>query len=421
MASWNLEPYRALIERAERGRRAELDKAVLLKANLPVRFLQQQAHFTTPASSYDMVKKAVENGSASAPKILAKLGIGTAELADTLAVADGDVQAALSQGDGHAPFVMVDGEDAQALRDDVVERGRENAVRIFREGNFGRTLRFYRPSGLGLRYCVEDLVIVLTQAAEGRAPADYPIDGIVWPKVEHPSQIAWVCDTLSELEHALGLPENRIKLEFLVESGWALAQLPQIAQACIDRLAGIIFGIADFSADILLPEITNDHPVCDWARMEIVNLAGSIGVPAIDAMTVRYPVPDPTLSAADNKARVLSRLKECFDDARHGERLGMDGKWVGHPLQLFVVLLAYRTALAPEEIAAEVAKIEAYGAAVDQQIGATIIGGVMSDRATDRHARIKLRKAVAIGHLAPDRALALGLITPDEARSLGGR
>lgn len=418
MATWNIEPYRELIEQAERGRRAELEKAAHLKANLPVRFLQQQAHFTTPASNYEMVQKAVENGLTASPKILGKLGIGNADLAETLGVTERDVEQVLA-GDGHSPFVMVDGEDAQALRDDVVARGRENAVRVFREADWKRTLRFYRPSGLGLPYCVEDIVGVLTQAAAGRAPEDFPIDGIVWPKVQHPSQIEWVCDTLAAVEKRLGLVENRIKLEFLVESGWALAQLPAIAGACVQRLAGIIFGIADFSADISLPDIVNDHPVCDWARMEIVSLAGSIGVPSIDAMTVRYPVSDAALSPADNRARVLSRLKECFDDARHGERLGMDGKWVGHPLQLLVVLLAYRTALPESEVAAEVAKIEAYEAAVGKEIGATIIEGIMSDRATDRHARIKLRKAIAIGHLSPAKGLALGLITAEEARSMG--
>jgi citrate lyase beta subunit len=418
VATWNIEPYRDLIEQAERGRRVELDKAASLKANLPVKYLQQQAHFTTPASNYDMLVKAVESGLSSSPKILAKLGIADDELADALGVTLRDVEQVLAS-DGHSPFVMVDGEDAQALRDDVVTRGRDNAVRVFREADWRRTLRFYRPSGLSLPYCVEDIVGVLTHAGQGRAPEDYPIDGVVWPKVEHPSQIAWVCDTLGAIEERLGLPENRIKLEFLVESGWALAQLPEIARACVSRLAGIIFGIADFSADILLPEIVNDHPVCDWARMEIVNLAGSIGVPSIDNMTVRYPVADASLSPADNKKRVLSRLKECFDDARHGERLGMDGKWVGHPLQLFVVLLAYRTALPEAEVAAEVAKIEAYEVAVRKEIGATIIEGIMSDRATDRHARIKLRKAIAIGRLSPDKGLELGVLTAEEARSMG--
>jgi hypothetical protein len=43
-----------------------------------------------------------------------------------------------------------------------------------------------------------------------------------------------------------------------------------------------------------------------------------------------------------------------------------------------------------------------------------MIGGVMSDRATDRHARVVLRQATALGRFDPARALALGVIDADE-------
>jgi citrate lyase subunit beta/citryl-CoA lyase len=313
---------------------------------------------------------------------------------------------------------MVDGEDAQALREDVVERGRENAVRAFSELQWGRTLRFYRPSGLSLDFCVRDLAIVLTQAGRDRAAADYPIDGIIWPKVEHPSQLQWVCDTLGEIEHALGLRENRIRLQFLVESGWAVAHLPELVQVSMQRLSGIIFGIADYSADINLPGIDNNHFVCDWARAAIVNLAGAAGVPAIDNMTVNYPVADKSRSEDANRALILARLQECYADALHGFGLGMTGKWVGHPAQLFAVMLADRKSFSQATIEREVQKIEAYNRAVANELGATIIDGVMSDRATDRHARNRLRRAIATGRLDPARGLALGLVTPQEASLL---
>jgi citrate lyase beta subunit len=138
-------------------------------------------------------------------------------------------------------------------------------------------------------------------------------------------------------------------------------------------------------------------------------------VPAIDNMTVNYPVPDKTLPEADNRARILGRLKECYDDALHGFGLGMTGKWVGHPAQLFAVMLADRTTFPQHSIEREVAKIEAYNRAVANELGATIIDGVMSDRATDRHARNRLRRAIATGHLDPARGLALGLVTQAEA------
>ena len=419
MSDWDISAYQDIVDTMQARRQDLLAEAERLVAHLPLKYLRQQAQFTTPASNYDMLLKAVEGGQKATPKILDKFGISIRELADTIEVPESVIEETLAAPDPRAPFVMVDGEDAQALRDDVVARGRLNAVKIFREANWAHTLRFYRPSGLSLDYCIEDLVIVLTQAAKDKDPADFPIDGIVWPKVEHPEQIRMVSDLLGELEHRLGLPENRIKMEFLVESGWAASQLPLIVREVMPRIAGIIWGIADYSADINLPHIINDHPVCDWVRMVIINMAGALGVPAIDNMTVNYPVADKSLDEKANHDHILARLKEVYDDAAHGQALGMGGKWVGHPAQLFMVRLAYRVALPENEIAQEVSKIEAYVKAVEAEQGATIIDGVMSDRATDRHARNKLRTAIAIGHLDANKGIELGLITKDEAAELG--
>jgi hypothetical protein len=59
--------------------------------------------------------------------------------------------------------------------------------------------------------------------------------------------------------------------------------------------------------------------------------------------------------------------------------------------------------------------VAGYTAAVrDEARGATIIEGMMADRATDRHARVQLRRAVAMGHFDPRRALDLGVIEPHE-------
>lgn len=414
---WDLSAYADLIEQAKAGRERLLRENAALKANLPVKYFRQQAHFTTPASDYAMADKAASQGFAAAPRILARFNITNQDLADRLGITVAEIERVLA-GDLQAPMVMIDGEDAQALRDDVVQRGRENAIKLFRESDWGNTLRFYRPSGLNLDYGVDDLVTVLTQAAVGRAPEDYPIDGIVYPKVEHPSELEWVSEILSGLERGLGLPENRIRLEFLVESGWALANLPELTRRCVQRLGGIIFGIADYSADLLLPEISNDHPVSDLARALIVNLAGAVEVPAIDNMTVNYPVANKSLADAENRARILDRLEEVYRDAIHGLKLGMDGKWVGHPAQLFLVMLAYQSYLHQAEVEEELEKVEAYSAAVENELGATIIKGVMSDRATDRHARNKLRRALAIGRLDPARGRQAGLITPEEEAQL---
>lgn len=429
--------WQDLVDRAEARRQELIAQASRQKADLPLKFLRQQAHFTTPASDLAMATKAVENGLSATPKILEKFGITLNEVSDRLQVPLPEIEAVLGS-DPRSPLVMIDGEDAQALRDDVVARGRENAIKVFTSAQWGRTLRFYRPSGMNLPYCVQDLVTVFSRVGEsdGRTESDragsarpFPIDGIIFPKVEHPAELQWVDEILAGIESRLGLATSSIKVQFLVEGGWAALQLPELVKPVMPRLAGIIFGIADYSADIGLPAIVNDHPVCDLARGLIVNMAGALGVPSIDNMTVNYPVADKALDAQrrdisvgaapnGNKEKILARLKECFDDARHGFGLGMDGKWVGHPAQLFACLLAYRSALPQKEIDTEVAKIEAYQKAVAAEQGATIIEGVMSDRATDRHARMRLRKAVAYGRLDPKKALSLGVITQAEANQV---
>ncbi|MFH1532596.1 MAG: aldolase/citrate lyase family protein [Pseudomonadota bacterium] len=415
MSNWNLDAYASIRERYEARRLALVEhQGTLIAGDLPLRFLRQEAHLTTPASNREMVFKAIERGSAATARILDKFGIATQELADRLGVPVDAVEKQLA-GDPRPPLVMVDGEDAQALRDDVIARGRENAVASFREADWNKVLRFYRPSGLNLKYCIDDLIVVLTRAAEGVPPSDYPVDGIIWPKAEHPEELEMVSDLLGELEDALGLERNRIKMQFLVESGRGAAQLIELVKPVLPRLTGIIFGIADYAADVDLPVIRNDHPVCDWARAAIINVAGAVGVPAIDNMTINYPVADKALSTMENKVLILDRLKEAYDDAAHGQALGMDGKWVGHPAQLFVVRLAYARAFPEDEVLREVAAIEAYTRAIEAEQGATIIGGAMCDRAMDRHTRRRLRKAVALGYLDPQRALRAGIITGEEA------
>lgn len=403
-----------LISRFEEKRERLLNEVVQGHAvRLPLKYLRQQAHFTTPASNYEVACKAVEKGSSATARILEKVQITTNELSQLLQVSRTELEEEL-ETDPHAPLVMVDSEDAQALREDVIERGRRNAGVIFREARWGKTLRFYRPSGLNLDYCIQDLVEVLSRSAQGSPPERFPIDGVVWPKPEHPEEISFVCEMLTEMEKRLGLAENRIRLEFLVESGWAAAQLPLLVKAALPRLAGIIFGIADYSADIGLPGIVNNHPVCDWARAAIVNIAGAVGVPAIDNMTMNYPVASPKLSGEENRTFILQRIREVFEDTRHGIELGMDGKWVGHPLQLFVVRLAFRLALPKEEIRAETEKLLRYAESVAEERGATMIQGVMTDRATDRHTRTRLRKAIALGLLDAGKGLELGLISREE-------
>jgi len=409
---------RVAIDAGDARRRAVAAALSGLRADLPLRYWRQQAHLTTPAADAAMARKAVEGGTQPVVRILDRLGLMGADLADRLDVDHGLVEARLAQP-ARAPLVMLDGEDAIAPGDEVAAQALAVAADILVEADWGTagagSLRFYRPPGFNLETTVRDLYTLLWRLRERAAdPARFPLDGIVMPKVEHPEEVDLVNALLNDAEAALGLVPGQIRVAYLVEAGWAAAQLPEIARRAAPRLASLIFGIADFSADLGLPGIANDHLLADWARAEIIAVAGAVGVPAIDGMTLDYPVIDPSLGAAANRTRWLDRMRLVYDDAVRARELGMLGKWVGHPAQLFAVLLAYEVGLTEAALDHEAAKLEAYRAAVAAQQGATMIAGVMSDRATDRHARVVLRQATALGRFEPARALALGVIDTAE-------
>jgi citrate lyase beta subunit len=252
-------------------------------------------------------------------------------------------------------------------------------------------------------------------AGRGRSSDAYPIDGIVFPKIEQPEELTWLTETLGEVESALSLPPGRIRLALLIESGWAVAQLPQLAQLAAPRLCALILGLADYAADLGLPQIANVHPLADWARAQVIDVAGAVGVPAIDGMTLDFPVTDSSLSQSANRERFLSRMELVYQEALRARAMGMAGKWVGHPAQLFAVLLAFELEQAGDGLEQLARQLGVYEEAVrSREQGVSIIEGVMSDRATDRHARVLLRRAVAMGRLHPLRALELGVIAPDE-------
>ncbi len=115
------------------------------------------------------------------------------------------------------------------------------------------------------------------------------------------------------------------------------------------------------------------------------------------------------------------RIAEVYDDAIEARELGMSGKWVGHPAQLWAVLLAFDAGLEEAAIERAISEVRAYAGSVSEEgKGAIVIEGSMVDRATDRHARMLLRRAVAYGRFDPRVAERLGIISEHEASAIVG-
>lgn len=394
-----------LLARFEAARRALVADARARDAGPPSRWLHQSSHFTVPATDGERIAKAA-TGLAPAARLLARLGVTPAQVAQATLVDAAQVDAALARG-APPPVVVVDGEDATALDADVQARGRSSAVEAMCRLAEDESLVLYMPSGLELAACVRDLVDVVGEVL-GRGGR---LDGVVWPKARHEDEVRLLDGLLGDLEDAAGVARRTVRVVLMIESGAALTRLPALVDAARPRLGGLVLGLVDLASDLGLPEARQDHPAIDAARVAMVQAAASAGVPAIDAMTFEYPVRDPALDEAANHARVLGALATCARDARRGVALGMTGKWVGHPLQLLVNEVVRREAIEPDRLARDVAEARAYADAVRAGRGAVTWSGRMLDRATDRHVRVRLRAALAYGLLDAEIASELGVMS----------
>lgn len=397
----------AAAEARRESHRAEVEP----RPRLPLAWLRQAACLSVPASDGEMVRKALQRGTAAMPRLMAGVGVTPQDVADRLGLAAAAVEQLLARPQS-APMVMLDLEDGQADGADVRAAGVANASEALGFGDSreaqGRPLRYLRPISLDRPAAADELLRILWAAR--RLP-----DAVVLPKVREPAEVTLALDLLEDVEAARKAPRGSIRLALMVESGSAVLRLADITERAGARLCGLIFGLADFAAELGLPQVDAQHPTAIWARTAMVAAAGAMDVPAIDAMTFTYPVAPRDADAATKREALLAGLEAAYRDARGAQAMGMSGKLVGHPGQLFATLLAFEAAVPDEAIEAAASALERYSAARDEGHGATMIDGRMADLATDRHARKVVRAATAAGRFAADRADALGVIDAHEA------
>ncbi len=377
---------------------------------LPLPYLRQQAHLTAPAANRELVVKALSDPFGVASRLLKRFDIDAAAIGNRLSVDPALVMDVLA-GSG-APVVVLDLEDGIAPQ--LAPQARGNVVAATREVPRGKTLRFVRPAALDDSRCVDDLTTMLIDVAEGVAAAEYPIDGVVFPKVRRPEEVEWLDSLLGAIETQIGLEPNRIRVTYQIETAWGLLNMTEIAMAAKQRLSGLILGTVDLSAELMLPNVRYDHPIAEWARRAMITVAGAMGVPAIDGMTLGFPVARPDLSPSENRAYLLDRMAASFDDTRYSIDVGMAGRWVGHPLQLVAALLAFRSTFTPEWVEAIAQSVETFSQALARDQGAVAHDGELMDVGTDRYNRMVLRRAAAWGLIDLDRAVQLGLISASD-------
>ena len=218
--------------------------------------------------------------------------------------------------------------------------------------------------------------------------------GIIIPKCNGPEDVKLVSDTLDELEKKNGW-KTKLAIEALIERPGALESALDMAKAS-PRMAGLIFGIADYTAELGVdPSACLDiqNEVFYYEKKAVITAAKAAGLHAIDNVYLGLWRKDDT----------AERVKEVEDGLRkkvQGSALiGMDGTWVIHPQQAVIS----NEAFTPNEEQVKAAKhqLDFYhemggGSMFDPETGEMI------DEATAKIALMRVSKAYLAGLVDKD-------------------
>jgi citrate lyase subunit beta/citryl-CoA lyase len=272
-----------------------------------------------------------------------------------------------------ADAVFLDLEDAVAPHNKAAARG--DVVAALKELDWCGRPGLYRANALDTSYFYRDLIEVVEAAAGA-------LDAIIVPKVNRPEDLYAVSMLLSQLELAMDLEKDKIKLEAQIESAEGLTNVGSIASAT-SRLEALHFGPGDFAASVSMPqasigvmdewdEVYPGHRF-HYAMQRIVVAARAAGLRVLDG-----PVADYGDEEGLQRSCLIARS------------LGFDGKWCIHPAQIAIVNEAFSPTARDVEWAKKV--VAAYEEANAVGSGSVSVDGHMVDAASIKLARNTLGK-----------------------------
>ena len=219
--------------------------------------------------------------------------------------------------------VMADLEDACPY-EFKGDKSRATMVEALNTLDFGKKVITVRPNNIRSEFFRGDMEAILSGAVD-------KFHGIIIPKCNGPEDVKLVSDTLDELEKKNGW-KTKLAIEALIERPGALESALDMAKAS-PRMAGLIFGIADYTAELGVdPSACLDiqNEVFYYEKKAVITAAKAAGLHAIDNVYLGLWRKDDT----------PERIKEVEDGLRkkvQGSALiGMDGTWVIHPQQAVI-------------------------------------------------------------------------------------
>jgi citrate lyase subunit beta / citryl-CoA lyase len=238
--------------------------------------------------------------------------------------------------------VMADFEDACPY-EFKGEKSRRVMVEALNSLDFGKKVITIRPNNIHSKFFSGDLEAVVLGAPNR-------FHGIILPKTRGPEEIRETAKVLDDLERRAGW-HYKLQIESLVETPQALINAYEIATAS-ERMCGLIFGIADFAANLGVREIV-DHQNQNfhYAKQAMVVAAKAAGLHAVDNVFLR-------LWRKEDSPQRVSELQQALREKNVGAaNLGMDGTWVIHPQQAPICNECYTPSVAQVEEARRVIRL----------------------------------------------------------------
>jgi citrate lyase subunit beta/citryl-CoA lyase len=278
--------------------------------------------------------------------------------------------------------VMADFEDACPY-EFKGPRSREVVVEALNSLDFGKKVVTVRPNNILSKFFLGDLEAIV-RGAPNR------FHGIVLPKTSGPEDVVYVSKLLDSLEREAGW-EYPLQIESLIETPRAILNAHAIATAS-PRMAGLIFGIADFAATLGVRDIVDDQNVNFlYAKQAVVIAAKAAGLHAVDNVYLK-------LARKDDTAQRIAEIEAGLRAKNTGAaNLGMDGTWVIHPQQAAICNECYtpnETQVAYAKRVTELYHERGGGSMADPE------SGEMIDEATIKIALVDLAKAVQAGRVS---------------------
>ncbi|MSQ11999.1 MAG: hypothetical protein EXR48_04820 [Dehalococcoidia bacterium] len=214
--------------------------------------------------------------------------------------------------------VMADFEDACPY-EFKGEASRKTMVEALNTVDFGRKVVTIRPNNTRSPFFLGDIEAIMLGAPDR-------FHGIILPKCNEPEDIVYLSRLLDTLEQQGGW-KTRVQIEALIESPLAIVNAYKIATAS-PRMAGLVFGIADFVASIGVHEMVKDqNKNFHYVKQAVVVAAKAAGLHAVDNAYL-------TISRKDMPEEESRRIREELRQKNiEAANLGMDGTWIIHPQQ----------------------------------------------------------------------------------------